>query len=203
LVADGSLYPDDLVWREGMADWVETREALELYDESAQTAYHQPQSSSYQPEVAQQAPSQWQAAPQAPAQLRPVTYAGFWTRLWAFIIDAIILSAAGGVVGLSIDADFDFDFWRTESAIQIVVFWLYFALMESSHLQATVGKMALGLKVTDDAGRPLSFGQATGRHFAKYISFMIAMIGFIMIALTEKQQGLHDMIAGCLVVKQE
>jgi uncharacterized RDD family membrane protein YckC len=80
--------------------------------------------------------------------------------------------------------------------------WLYYALMESSKNQATVGKLALGLKVTDEKGKRISFGRASGRFFAKILSSIILGIGFLMIAFTEKKQGLHDEIAGCLVVKE-
>jgi len=60
--------------------------------------------------------------------------------------------------------------------------------------------MALGIIVTDMEGRRISFGRATGRYFAKIISAIIIYIGFLMIAFTERKQGLHDMIADCLVV---
>ena len=79
--------------------------------------------------------------------------------------------------------------------------WLYFALMESSSKQATLGKMALGIRVTDVNGNRIGFGRATGRHFAKILSGLILGIGFLMAAFTEKKQALHDMIAGTLVVK--
>jgi uncharacterized RDD family membrane protein YckC len=79
--------------------------------------------------------------------------------------------------------------------------WIYEASMESSTKQATVGKMALGLKVTDLEGRRISFARATGRHFAKLISGIILLIGYIMAGFTERKQALHDMIAGTLVVR--
>ncbi len=74
--------------------------------------------------------------------------------------------------------------------------------MESSPTQATLGKMALGIKVTDLAGKRVGFGKATGRYFGKIISALILLIGFIMVAFTEKKQGLHDKMAGCLVVNK-
>jgi uncharacterized RDD family membrane protein YckC len=82
-----------------------------------------------------------------------------------------------------------------------VVAWIYEAWMTSSDRQATVGKIAVGLKVTDLNGQRISFARATGRHFAKILSAMILMIGFIMVAFTERKQGLHDLLAGTLVVK--
>jgi uncharacterized RDD family membrane protein YckC len=77
--------------------------------------------------------------------------------------------------------------------------WLYEALMESSSYQATLGKMILGMKVTDLYGNRISFGRATGRHFAKILSGMVLCIGFIMVGLTQRKQGLHDLLAGTLV----
>jgi len=57
--------------------------------------------------------------------------------------------------------------------------------------------------VTDKEGNRISFARATLRHFAKFISTLIIFIGFIMIGLTKKRQGLHDKIAGCLVLLPE
>ena len=75
-------------------------------------------------------------------------------------------------------------------------------MLESSANQATVGKMALGIQVTDLQGNRISFGRALGRTLAKILSGLILLIGYIMAAFTEKKQGLHDMIAGTLVVKK-
>jgi len=80
-------------------------------------------------------------------------------------------------------------------------FWIYEAAMESSSKQATLGKMALGLKVTDEQGRRISFGRATARYFSKIISGMILLIGYIMAGFTARKQALHDMIAGTLVTR--
>jgi len=85
----------------------------------------------------------------------------------------------------------------------LVFTWLYHALMESSEWQATLGKKALGLVVTDMAGQRVSFGRSTGRHFGKIITNMVpAFIGYIMAGFTEKKQALHDMMAGCLVLRR-
>jgi uncharacterized RDD family membrane protein YckC len=74
--------------------------------------------------------------------------------------------------------------------------------MESSKYQATVGKLALGLKVTDMDGNNLDFVKALVRNICKIISGMIMGIGYIMAGFTDKKQGLHDMIANTLVVKK-
>ena len=89
----------------------------------------------------------------------------------------------------------------TTNLLSLAVAWLYFALMESSERGATVGKMAMGLRVVSNDGKRISFMNATGRYFAKILSAMIFCIGFIMIAFTDRKRGLHDMIASTLVIK--
>lgn len=136
------------------------------------------------------------------------SYAGFWKRLGAFVIDYLVLNAASVVIGYGAGVfpwavgDISGEYssrraiWSTSS---LVVYWLYFALMESSPQQATLGKMALSIVVTDVEGKRISFGRATGRYFGKFVSSFILLIGFIMAGFTQKKQALHDLMAGTLV----
>jgi len=127
--------------------------------------------------------------------VKPIQFAGFWPRVGAAIIDWIILSAFQYVVLAFLPLG------RQElSGIMFFVNWLYFSLQESSERQATIGKMALGIVVTDMNGERIGFAKATGRYFAKILSAIILLIGFIMVAFTEKRQGLHDILAGTLVI---
>jgi uncharacterized RDD family membrane protein YckC len=80
--------------------------------------------------------------------------------------------------------------------------WLYYALMESSPRQATLGKMACGFVVTDLQGHRISFGQASGRYFGMIVSGLTLGIGVLMCAWTERKQCLHDVMAGCLMFKK-
>jgi uncharacterized RDD family membrane protein YckC len=174
------------------------------------------------------APSQYPAAYLPPAQAAwqtsvrpPVAYAGFWLRLVAFLIDAIVLHfvftivtwpfiASMGIRGIMrgripTSPDELIPLMRGLFhlfLIRTVLNWLYYALLESSAWQATLGKKALGLEVTDMQGMRISFGRATGRFFAKIISGIILFIGFIMAGFTERKQALHDMIAGTLVIRK-
>jgi uncharacterized RDD family membrane protein YckC len=121
-----------------------------------------------------------------------VAYAGFWKRFAALIIDSIVVSTATGILTAV-----------TFGVAWFSIFflpWVYEAMMLSSEKQATLGKMVLGIAVTDLNGGRISFGRATGRHFAKWLSALILGIGFLMVAFTEKKQALHDMIADTLVV---
>lgn len=80
--------------------------------------------------------------------------------------------------------------------------WLYHAKMQSSPRQGTYGKQFMGVKVTGLAGERISFAQATGRHFAKFLSTFAVMIGFLIALVTRRKQALHDMVAGTLVVRR-
>lgn len=139
---------------------------------------------------------------------RRMTYAGFWTRFVAALLDGLILAvpsfAVGFVVGIfGMSAGLGpLEIQLISQFLGVLIGWLYAASMESSSNQGTLGKMALGIKVTDMNGRRISFGQASGRHFAKILSGIILLIGYIMAAFTEKKQALHDLIAGTLVVRK-
>lgn len=145
---------------------------------------------------------------------RPATFygfAGFWRRFGAYFIDSIVLFfiqmalTIGAMVLLGATGNQEgpmaVGVTLGINLLSIVLAIGYYAGMESSASQATLGKQALGVKVTDLHGRRISFGRAVGRLFAKALSGIILGIGYIMIAFTEKKQGLHDMIAGTLVLK--
>jgi uncharacterized RDD family membrane protein YckC len=147
-------------------------------------------------------PPVWDARPAGPDH---VAYGGFWIRVVAYIIDGILLTIVCGVVdrllGINIlTTDWD-HYDPLANVISLVIGWLYFALLESSERGATVGKMVMGLRVVTSDGQRLSFMNATGRYFAKILSAIIFCIGFIMVAFTDKKRGLHDIIAGTLVIK--
>ncbi|MCM0594442.1 MAG: RDD family protein [Gloeotrichia echinulata DVL01] len=128
------------------------------------------------------------------------------TRFVAYLLDVIILYILGSVVGFVFGFLYATALGTAEGVegiafvLGIVIAWLYFALLESSDQQATLGKQALGIIVTE--GNKISFGRATGRHFSKFISSLIFAIGYIMAAFSEKKQALHDIIASTLVVKK-
>jgi Tfp pilus assembly major pilin PilA len=116
----------------------------------------------------------------------------------------LILAPASFVVGMGLGLVLA-QHSLQDPLVNVVAFiggWLYFALLESSGWQATVGKRALGIKVTTVDGQRIGFGQATGRYFAKILSGLTLCIGFLMVAWTQKRQGLHDKIAGTLVLHQ-
>lgn len=149
-------------------------------------------------------------------------YIGFWKRAVAFTVDGILISIPPAVLCLPVI------FWQAAKMVQtegtpaadghlaavvgvyllwqvlgIVCFWLYFALLESGKKQATFGKRMMGIKVVDYQGGRIGFGRATGRTFAKMLSYLIMYIGFIMAGTTNRKRALHDFIAQTYVVRAD
>ena len=206
LVTSNQLRPGQRVWREGLADWVEAGTIEGLFPVAPVTAdpgnvplsYQTPQIQYYNPAGA------------------VVVYAGFWWRFLAYLIDYVILLLPTFLVRaalfsvshvniLPVARRSPFFMLQLTSAAGIAeqaVHWLYYALMESSEKQATIGKMICGLQVIDERGARIGFGRATGRYFGKIISGMILAIGYIMAGFTQRKQALHDIMAGTLVIRK-
>lgn len=128
--------------------------------------------------------------------------AGFLLRAGAYIIDAILIGAINFVIGMIVGAILPESIAGIIGGVIGFIIGLgYFAYMESSEKQATFGKQALNIKVTDMEGGRISTGNAVVRYLSKILSALILMIGFLMVLFTERKQGLHDIIAKTLVVK--
>ena len=155
-----------------------------------------------------------------------VAYAGFWLRFVAHLIDGVIISIGmlvllvpifflmggaamveslprhGGEPNPALVGGFLFLIFSL-AGVALIGQWLYYAYLESGEKQATWGKQALSIYVTDLAGNRITFGRASGRFFAKIVSGLIPLgIGYIMAGFTERKQALHDMIASCLVLRK-
>ncbi len=149
-------------------------------------------------------------------------YTGFWKRAAAFILDAVIAAIPPAVLcgpvlfalGNSTEAAPDSKAAVFTLAVMIAVYivwqilglvsyWLYFAFCESGKHQATLGKRLLGIKVVGYDGGRISFARATGRLFAKFLSYATFYIGFIMAGTTNRKRALHDYIAQTYVVRKD
>lgn len=147
------------------------------------------------------------------------SYASFWVRFWALTIDSTllffvfaifsILFAIFSGVGRIVAWPFSFFSFEWQGGFvslglikMTLVGWFYFALMESSGWQATVGKKLFRLCVVTEGGDRITLRRATLRFFAKGVSTFIFFLGFIMAMFTSKHQALHDMIAETLVIRK-
>lgn len=157
--------------------------------------------------TAEKTPYQPPTSHHAPPMSADFIFAGFWKRFFAYWIDGIVFGIIFLLFAISGVG------WKTMGAgeltqVSILYFgfyfgwWMYFALMESSSSQATLGKRALGIKVTDMQGYQLSFMHAAGRQLAGVISSFTFTIGYLIAAFSGRKQALHDMIAGTVVVNK-
>lgn len=146
-------------------------------------------------------------------------YAGFFNRLIAFILDYLLISVVMGIVlALFLPAEFmaqgpeafesNEDYVRnfTEAAgpwmyVFFLLYVLYNAAMHASSWQATLGKRAMGIIVTDVEGEPLSFGKTFLRALIKLLSLLIFFPVMLTALFTSRQQAPHDMVAGSIVLK--
>ncbi len=192
----GTIRPTDLLWVQGM------REGVPIYQVFAHLG------------AAAGPPSRPGAALRRAAGLRVVddlaalpgseiAYAGFWVRLAAVAIDAVLLGIVGLATGLVMLA------WTARMAdaqafgagIGLAIGWLYFALMESSPGGATFGKRAFRLQVlTADRMQRVGFLRATGRWAGRWVSAIALAAGYLMQPFTARRQALHDLLAGTVVV---
>jgi uncharacterized RDD family membrane protein YckC len=183
-LAAGTLSPMDKAWYEGAPGW---RELLTI------TGVIMPGGASST------------AAPislATPLAARSTSYAGFWIRTTAFVIDALILVIVSEIIVLSMRL-------LPESGavtgigtvLPIVICFVYMTVLWSSDMQATIAQKICGLRVVNAiTGTKISFLRAVGRWFALQLAMAILFIGVIMVAFTQRKRGLHDMLAGTCVV---
>lgn len=127
-------------------------------------------------------------------------YAGFWRRFAAYAIDYAVLFLASALLGaVATELDALPEAAPQLSAVALACYLLYCALLESSRWQATLGKLALGIKVTGLHGERIGFGRAVARFVARLLSVLTLCLGYLLIAITKRRQGLHDLVAGTLV----
>lgn len=223
LHAQGLVTGESLVWRQGMPNW----QALSTVAAEVGIAAARPVAAPPPPPAptpygggyaAQPVPQAHNpyAAPQADlgsgyvdGDLSDAVPAGFWKRFAALVIDYLLLVVISlpigfifGMMAVTTGSGMSAGFEAISNLLGFAVGWAYYCLQESSASMATIGKRARGLKVLRSDGTRISLLRATGRYFAKILSGLILMIGFLMAAFTERKQGLHDMLADTLVVAE-
>jgi uncharacterized RDD family membrane protein YckC len=225
-VRQARLGAQSLVWREGLEDWKPLSALASELDlpvgtmdppaagADATTELHIPAADApYAPPAAQIASEQHYVGD------GDVVLAGFWRRLAALFIDSMVVGFAYylvlivcvvvlGVGGsLLMRGGNDAEGMAAMFGMMALVYLLYpvisaayYVGFESSGKQATLGKMAVGIKVTDIDGRRLTLGRALLRWLAVMLNYLTLYIGYLIAAFTERKQGLHDMAVGTLVV---
>jgi uncharacterized RDD family membrane protein YckC len=133
-----------------------------------------------------------------------IVYAGFWRRALAYLIDATFLGGVAAAMASSIDVLMpnNFQALANIAPVSAALWWAYFALLESSPMQGTIGKVALNLRVADTHGDPISFRRASFRNAFKILSSLFLGTGWLLAAFSPRKQGLHDLLAGTVVLRE-
>jgi uncharacterized RDD family membrane protein YckC len=194
MLESGMVMLTDSVWHEGLAGWIPIHQFLNV-----------------RPPIPRELPSasdksrKWfdlilpdaRSGDPAPALL----------RLGAAIIDLIAVVVALFVIEFLLRLAFFPELWTPDEVVEKIMtlvalwaWWMYYAIMESTSSQGTLGKLTCGLVVTELKGDSIGFARATGRFFAKFVSVFTFGIGFLMCTWTDRKQCLHDIMARCVVV---
>ena len=223
----GQLSPADLLWKEGMPNWVPCSSVKGLFLQSAAISAPSPRASvsgeSYgDPDLTgnnnpASSTTLYPDVFQPPAAIQ-IQYADFLPRVGAFLLDGLFVGLMGCVPGCGIglvlgaitasSPDPDYQLIAgvlsnfCSSVVNILISVIYYVTLETSAKQGTWGKQIVGIKVTDLQGNRITIGRAVGRYFAKFITGCTCGIGMLMPLFTDKKQTLHDMIAGCLSLKK-
>ncbi|MCX7818138.1 MAG: RDD family protein [Kiritimatiellae bacterium] len=228
MASEGRIGPETLVWRPGLADWVRYRELAEtelaavgqktarrcvecgqLFSESEMVRLGSAWAcGGCKALVAQRLLEQ--------GQLRTgAAFAGFWARFAAAMLDSILMAVAYYSIYIPVMWSAVRRIGEVGSPTELVtlggvvaVMWLLsvamFAVYEIwmvGRFGATLGKMALRLRVVRADGSPLGYGRAAGRHFAKYLSQLTAGVGYLLAAFDREKRALHDMVADTRVIR--
>lgn len=210
----GQVSSEDLGWYDGLADW-------------------QPLSVLFPDERRADLPGNDNVAGAPPPVAAPLPrgsaatledHAGFWRRFGAWVIDYLILLVPTTIIASSMGASAAFEHLlaqihggtepaaaalaysravRPATMIALVVGFIYYAVCESSAWQATPGKLAVGMRVTDLDGRRISFARSIGRNAVRLVNivtFLLPLICYLTVAWSSRKQGLHDMMARTLVL---
>jgi len=136
------------------------------------------------------------------------SFGGFWIRVAAYFVDVVIMLIPTLLISFLLHSVIPAASQRDvafinlmDDGINVLIWWVYTAAFLSSSWQATPGKRICGLKVVDYNGGRIAFGQATGRYFASILSYLLLCVGVLMVAWTDRRQGLHDMMAHTYVIR--
>lgn len=216
---DGTCRPEELGWYEGMTDW---RPLGELFPEDRPAT----------PPPGAAAPPPPPSSPSSSAPFMGITedaaapeYAGFWLRFGAWVIDYILITIPSTFVAMAMGFQHAITTLFTQmetnqsaalsayleearpiSYVVLLIGFAYYVLFEASKWQATPGKLAVGIRVTDTSGQRLTMGRAAGRNLIRlanavpFLSVFLPMVFYVTAAFSERKQGIHDMLAGTYVL---
>ena len=214
LAASGTINASTLVWSEGLADWQPLSQALP--GALSVAPVNAPQIGGFAVPAAQKdLYVQQMREGVAPTLAGSVEYGGFWLRVVAKIVDFLILAVPNYILQFSLGLGMtgfgnvsnpaEPDPAKIALLLGVMAFSLslnvFYQTFMVSKYAATLGKMAVGLKVVNEDGSKVSTGRAFGRFFAELLSAMTCYIGYIIAAFDSEKRALHDHVCSTRVIK--
>lgn len=125
------------------------------------------------------------------------SYAGFWIRLAAALIDTLIIGIPASILqfGLIFATGSKSMMYVVQLAVVVLIIYM------NGIKGGTPGKLILGMRIVNEKGDYIGIPMAILRDIGKMLSTIILLIGYLMIAWDSRKQGLHDKIAKTFVVK--
>lgn len=225
----GQLVPSDLLWKQGLENWVPLTQVKGLLPASGGGTLPPLDLPASPPPGEFAFLDRAAAPPRAAADWNPyqagdgglgqpttgggaIAYADFLPRVGAYLLDGLFCGVLGLILQVGLAMMFGLVSGGEEGAmaagsglgslLTLLLTLFYFVGYETSDKQGTWGKQIVGIKVTDLHGRRISTGQAVGRFFAKIITNLTCGIGYLLPLFTDRKQTLHDLICGCLALKK-
>ncbi|MBF0291917.1 MAG: RDD family protein [Nitrospinae bacterium] len=153
--------------------------------------------------------------PDAPAFIplipEKVRYASFSKRLFAYLLDNLLIAAfitfvTAATLGdaMTLLEDYDKLFFVAEMiyGLHSFAFIGYFTITTGSS-GMTAGKYLMGVRVACDNGGQLGYSRAFVRSLSYFVSGFFLYIGFLLALFSKKKQALHDMISGTVVLEND
>ncbi len=118
------------------------------------------------------------------------SYASLWKRFLALFLDSLIVLIPAALAG---------DILPVLGGL--IVWFFYAPVLESSKIQATLGKYCLSIRVTDLTGQRITLKAATIRNALKCVSSVMVFVGFVFALFSSKKQTFHDLLSDTLVME--
>ena len=134
-----------------------------------------------------------------------MAYAGIGLRLVATVIDAVVLFVLIWIVGMATgnQTSDGVSIQGPTAVVPLAIWFLYYVAMEAT-TGATLGKMAVGLRVVnEDGSAPIGWGASLVRNVLRIVDgFFVYVVGAILVMTSAKKQRLGDRVAHTIVVKK-
>jgi uncharacterized RDD family membrane protein YckC len=208
LARNGTVTPGTLVWTDGQPDWMPLSSARPDLLAGEVAGVNVPVVGGVALAGANKDMTVQRMREGFAPGVEAAKYAGFWIRLVAKFIDGIALQVVllplQFMLGAGVAASTDAGAASAAGGLLYLLFSIAVPLAYTGFMTgkfgATLGKMALGLKVVNPDMTPVGMGRAFGRAAGEWVSSLVLGIGYLIAAFDSEKRALHDHIASTRVI---